>query len=86
MEISVSMVAAPWRRFVHAARWNGQPPYTRTGVARIADSHCQYRTCSGGTIAMATTGTARTRLTSSRVRRAVAPSAAGAAGRGTRAV
>ncbi|HEX5994313.1 MAG TPA: hypothetical protein VFY84_04135 [Jiangellales bacterium] len=25
-EISVSIVAAPWRRFVHAARWNGAPP------------------------------------------------------------
>jgi hypothetical protein len=25
-EISVSMVAAPCRRFVHAARWNGSPP------------------------------------------------------------
>ena len=23
IEISVSMVAAPWRRLSHAARWNG---------------------------------------------------------------
>ena len=26
--ISVSIVAAPWRRFAHAARWNGQPPHS----------------------------------------------------------
>ena len=23
IEISVSIVAAPWRRLIHAARWNG---------------------------------------------------------------
>ncbi len=31
--ISVSIVAAPWRRFCQAARWNGQPPQRTTGVA-----------------------------------------------------
>ena len=31
---SVSIVAAPWRRLIHAARWKGQPPQSTTGVAR----------------------------------------------------
>ena len=30
-ETSVSIVAAPWRRFIHAARWNGQAPQVTTG-------------------------------------------------------
>ena len=50
-EISVSIVAAPWRRLVQAARWNGQAPHTTTGAARVSDSHCQLSNCSGGTIA-----------------------------------
>ena len=32
-EISVSMLAEPWRRFRQAARWNGQPAHSTTGVA-----------------------------------------------------
>ena len=40
-ETSVSIVAAPCRRFVQAARWNGAPPHTTTGVARASESHCQ---------------------------------------------
>ena len=40
-EISVSMVAAPWRRLTAAARWKGQPPQTTTGAASVNDSHCQ---------------------------------------------
>ena len=39
--IRVSMVAAPWRRLVHAARWNGHAPHTTTGAASVSDSHCQ---------------------------------------------
>ena len=35
-EISVSIVAAPWRRFAQAARWNGQAPQSTTGVASVA--------------------------------------------------
>ena len=35
------MVAAPWRRLVHAARWNGHAPHTTTGAARVSESHCQ---------------------------------------------
>src|SRR3954452_5739580 len=30
---SVSIVAAPWRRFTQAARWNGHAPQITTGVA-----------------------------------------------------
>jgi hypothetical protein len=41
MLISVSMVAAAWRRFAHAARWNGQAPQVTTGAARVRLSHCQ---------------------------------------------
>ncbi len=35
------MVVAPWRRLVHAARWNGHAPHTTTGAARVSESHCQ---------------------------------------------
>ena len=35
------MVEEPWRRLVHAARWNGQAPQTTTGAASVSDSHCQ---------------------------------------------
>ena len=40
-ETRVSMVAAPCRRLVQAARWNGAPPQTTTGAASVSDSHCQ---------------------------------------------
>ena len=40
-EMSVSIVAAPCRRFSQAARWNGHAPQTTTGVARASDTHCQ---------------------------------------------
>ena len=40
-EISVSMVAAPWRRFCQAALWNGQRGPQTTGVASCSESHCQ---------------------------------------------
>ena len=40
-EMSVSIVAAPWRRLIHAARWNGQAPHTTTGAASASDAHCQ---------------------------------------------
>ena len=67
-ETSVSIVAAPCRRLVQAARWNGPPPQTTTGAARASDSHCQYANCSAGTIAIATTGTVSAAETSSRCR------------------
>ena len=41
IEIRVSMVAAPWRRLVHVAQWNGQAPHTITGAARVSEIHCQ---------------------------------------------
>ena len=56
-ETSVSMVAAPCRRFVQAARWNGQAPQMTTGAASVSESHCQYSNCRAGTIAIAMTGT-----------------------------
>ncbi len=59
IEISVSMVAAPCRRFVHAALWNGHAAHTMTGPARASESHCQEVNCSAGIIAIAMTGTVR---------------------------
>ena len=73
-EIRVSMVAAPWRRLAHAARWNGQAPQMATGAARVSDSHCQLSNCSAGTMAMATTGTVSAAET---ISRGAARSAAG---------
>ena len=71
----VSMVAAPCRALVQAARWNGAPPQTTTGAARVSDSHCQYSNCSAGIIAIAITGTVSAVATSSRRRSDVAGSA-----------
>ena len=55
-EISVSIVAVACLRFAHAARWNGSAPQTTTGAASVSDSHCQLSNCSGGIIAIASTG------------------------------
>jgi hypothetical protein len=77
-ETRVSIVAAPCRRFVQAARWNGAPPHTTTGAASVRDSHCQKSNCSAGTIAIATTGTLSAVETSSRRRSDRAGSSAGA--------
>ena len=55
-EMRVSMVAAPWRRLAHAARWNGSAPHTTTGAANVSDSHCQLLNCRAGIMAMASTG------------------------------
>ena len=41
IEMRVSIVAAPWRRLIQAARWNGQAAQTTTGAARASESHCQ---------------------------------------------
>ena len=67
-EISVSIVAAAWRRFVHAALWNGHAPHVTTGAASVSDSHCQPSNCNAGIIAIAITGTARTAETIRRCR------------------
>ena len=68
IEISVSIVAVPCRRFAHAARWNGHAPHATTGTASASDSHCQYVNCSAGTIAIAITGTSAPDEISSRRR------------------
>jgi hypothetical protein len=67
--MSVSMVAAPWRRFTQAARWKGYAPHTTTGAARVSDSHCQLSNWSAGTMAMATTGMLSRSEISRRLRR-----------------
>ena len=74
VEISVSMVAAPWRALTRAARWNGHAPHTTTGAASASDSHCQSRNCSAGTIASTTTGTASSSEINSRWRSAAVSS------------
>ena len=71
-EISVSIVAAPWRRLAHAARWKGSAPQTTTGEARVSESHCQLSNCSAGTMDISRTGRARTPQTTSRWRQACA--------------
>ncbi len=60
IETSVSMFAARWRRLIAATRWNGQPPQTTTGAARVSVSHCQLSNWSAGIIDRAMTGAART--------------------------
>ncbi len=67
-EISVSIVAVAWRRFAHAARWNGRAPQTTTGAANVSDSHCQPSNWARETMARTTTGTASTVDTTSRAR------------------
>ncbi len=66
----MSIVAAPCRRFTHAARWNGAPPQMTTGAASAKLSHCQLRNCSAGTIANTTTGAVSIAETTSLVRNA----------------
>src|SRR3954451_21413914 len=70
IEMSVSMVAAPWRRLVQAAVWNGQAPHTATGAASASEIHCQYVNWKAGTIASAMTGTVSSALTINRSRSA----------------
>ncbi len=41
IETSVSIVAAPCLRFVHAARWNGHAAHVTTGAANVSEIHCQ---------------------------------------------
>ncbi len=68
-ETRVSMVAAPCRALVNAALWNGSPPQTTTGAARVSASHCQLSNCRAGTIESSTTGRARRAETVNRSRR-----------------
>ena len=50
IEISVSIVAVPCRALRSAARWNGQPAQTTTGVASASATHSHPSNWSGGTI------------------------------------
>jgi hypothetical protein len=68
-EMSVSMVAAAWRRFAHAALWNGQPPQVTTGAASAKHSHCQLSNCRRGIIDSARIGTVSTVQATRRSRR-----------------
>src|SRR4028119_2192222 len=52
-ETRVSIVAVPWRRFIHAARWKGQAPQTTTGAARGRGSDCAWGTRGAGGAAAA---------------------------------
>jgi hypothetical protein len=76
-EIRVSIVAVAWRRFAHAARWNGHAPQTTTGVASWSASHCQFSNCSGGIIESTRTGSVSAAEMTSRRR-------SGAVGSGSR--
>jgi hypothetical protein len=67
-DTSVSIVAVPWRRFAHAARWNGHAPHTTTGVARFSASHCQLSNCSAGIIEIGRSGSDSSADTTSRRR------------------
>src|SRR5680860_1556498 len=69
-EIRVSIVAAPWRALVKAARWNGKAPHTTTGEARVRASHCQLSNCNAGIIDSSSTGRLRTAEISNRCRSA----------------
>ncbi len=60
------MVAAPWRRPAHAARWNGHPPHSTTGPASASAGHSQPPNCSAGTIDISRTGSERAAETTRR--------------------
>ncbi len=65
-DTNVSIVAAAWRRFTHAARWNGQAPHVTTGAASVSDNHCQLSNWRIGNIPRTITGSDRTADTKSR--------------------
>ena len=64
----MSIVAAPWRAFSAAARWNGQPAQSTTGVASASASHSQPSSWSGGP-SRAPRAALRAAATTSRARR-----------------
>jgi len=82
MLMSVSIVAAPWRAFAHAARCMGHAPHSTTGVASWSASHCQRSNCSAGTMDSRRVGTASAAEIASRRRRVPSPSSSSAAGGG----
>ena len=68
IEMSVSIVTAAWRALRAAARWNGQPAQSTTGVARASATHSQPSNWSGGTIASSVSGAVSATATTSRRR------------------
>lgn len=82
-ETSVSIVAAPCRRLVNAARWKGSPPHTTTGAASVSESHCQLSNCRAGTMDMRITGAASSAETVSRCRRAASSGSASSSAAGS---
>ncbi len=66
----MSIDAAPWRAFIQAARWNGQPAHSTTGPASARVSHCQFSNCSVLIIDSNRTGTPSTTAAMSRSRSA----------------
>ncbi len=72
-ETSVSIVAAPCRALVSAARWNGHAAHSATGAAHATRTHCQPGNRSAGTSDSSSdrsvSGTKKTRATISRRRR-----------------
>ena len=76
IEIRVSIVTAPWRRFCQAAWWKGQPAQRTTGTASCSESHCQFSNCSGSIIESSRTGSESAAAKISRRRRSSVGSAA----------
>ncbi len=81
-EISVSIVAAPWRRFVQAATWNGHAAHTTTGEIIASDSHWKLSNCSAGIIASSSGGTDSSAAMISRRRSGAVSSGSGSAAGG----
>ena len=73
-EISVSIVAAAWRKFFHATRWKGQAPQRTTGVVSANAHHCQYVNWRAEIIPRSSTGNASTAEAINRRRRIAAGS------------
>ncbi len=84
-EISVSMLAARWRRPAHAARWKGQPPHSTTGAASASAAHSQPPNRRAGIIDTSSTGSERAAETARRRPSPPSPSWAGSPAPGRRA-
>ena len=84
-EISVSMLAARWRRPAHAARWKGQPPHSTTGAASARAAHSQPPNRRAGIIDTSSTGSESAAETARRRPSPPSPSLGRLAGPGRRA-
>ena len=65
-DTNVSIDASAWRRFLAAARWNGQAAQVATGALIAKASHCQLRNWSADTIDSNSTGAPSTPATTRR--------------------